>query len=245
MQLTNLRKLPFLVLGAGRGGTTLLAACLGGHPDIAMAVEMFGWTHLMGLSMSHSTPAGIFNDRARAFRAGCLDEIKRNRPRKWGNKLTTEHLFGLEDHNALNPPYQDVLTRFFESVVPEFQIVFIIRDGRTCVESKVRRTGQTWEHAAFRWHYAVQVMKAVQGLQRPTCVVRFEDLVTEPRTLLIRVCGYLGLPFHETMLAQTQSERVFPEYRTDQFDRTKLRLPDIPPHVPSFIRPDLEYCGYL
>lgn len=236
---------PFLVIGAGRGGTSLLAASLAGHPDIAMAIELFGWTHLMGLAFAHSDPKAIFAERTRAFREGCLAEIRRHAPRKWGDKLTTEHLFGLEDHNALNPPYQDVIERFFEEVVPEFQIVYIMRDGRACIASKVRRTGQSWEHAAFRWHYAVSVLKTLQKLERPVHLLKFENLVSDPRGQLDEVCRYLGLPFHEAVLQQTASANVLPEYRCSEFDRSKLVIPDVPAHILAFIRSDLEYCGYI
>lgn len=208
-------------------------------------MELFGWTHLLGYQLSHTSPDRIFAERAGMFRQACLTEIRRHPTKKWGNKLTTEHLFGLEDHNALNPPYQPILDRFFREVVPEFQIVFILRDGRTCVSSKVRRTGQTWEHAAYRWHYAVRVLKTLQQLTRPVCIVRFEDLVREPRASLERICDYLLVPFHQSMLRQTQSELLMPEYRNVEFDRSKLAVPDLPEHIAAFLRPDLEYCGYL
>jgi len=235
---------PFLALGAGRGGTSLLGACLAGHSRIALAMELFGWNLLMGCGLSHRKPDDVLPDRVREFRAGCLKEVKRHKPLMWGNKLTTEQLFGLEDHNALNPPYQDVLARFFAEAVPEFRIIFIVRDGRACVASKVRRTGQAWEQAAYRWHYAVRVMKAVQALERPTCIVRFEELIASPETTLRKMCEYLNLEFQATMLQQTESEIIMPEYRNTGFDAGKLSIPELPPHILQFIRPDLDYCGY-
>lgn len=235
---------PFLAIGAGRGGTSLLGACLSGHSNIEMAMELFGWSHLMGCSIAHRQPADIFTDRAKGFREGCLKEIKRHKGKMWGNKLTTEQLFGLEDHNALNPPYQDMLARFFEEAIPEFNVIFIVRDGRACVESKVRRTGQTWEQAAYRWHYSVRVMKAVQALARPVCVVRFEELLRDPQSVAGTMCEYLQLPFESAMLQQTGSTILMPEYRNQAFDQTKLQIPDVPESILAFLKADLEYCGY-
>jgi hypothetical protein len=235
---------PFLVLGAGRGGTSLLGACLAGHSRVALAMELFGWTHLMGNGLRHQEPARIFEERVQAFREGCLGEIRKHRGKSWGDKLTTEQLFGLEDHNALNPPYADLLARFFAEAVPEFRVVYILRDGRACVASKVRRTGQSWEHAAFRWHYAVRALKAVRALARPTCVVRFEDLVADPKRALETVCDYLGLSFEEAMLRQTDSKALLPEYRQGSFDEGTLAVPSLPPHIAAFLQPDLEYAGY-
>lgn len=235
---------PFLILGAGRGGTSLLAASLAGHSQLVVAMELFGAAHLLGMRLAPCPDLDIFTARTRAFREGCLDAIGAHPGRIWGNKITTEHLFGLEDHNAAHPPYVDVLDRFFREAVPEFRIVFIVRDGRACTASKVRRTGQTWEHAAFRWHYSVRVLKAVRKLDRPVCTVRFEDLVADPMPALESACHCLGVAFEPGMLQQTASQSLLPEYRRSNFDAARAAVPDVPAHVAAFLRPDLDYCGY-
>lgn len=236
---------PFLILGAGRGGTSLLAASLAGHSRLAVAMELFGQSHLLGLDLTQGGDPDVFGLRTRVFRAGCLEEIRRHPGRSWGDKLTTEQLFGLEDHNAANPPYVDLLDRFFTEVVPEFRIIFILRDGRSCTASKVHRTGQSWEHAAFRWHYSVRVLKAVRRLQRPVCEVRFEHLVTDPTPVLESACRCLGVEFEPALLEQTASEAMLPEYRRLGFDPGRAGVPDVPPNVSAFLQPDLEYCGYV
>jgi len=235
---------PFLVLGAGRGGTSVLAAALAGHSRLVVAMERFGQSHLLGTDLAQGGDPDIFSTRTRAFREGCLAEMRGHPDRIWGNKITTEHLFGLEDHNAANPPYTDVIGRFFRDVVPEFRIIFIIRDGRACVASKVRRTAQSWEHAAFRWHYAVQVLTAVRRLDRPVCEIRFEDLVPDPAPALESACRCLGVAFEPAMLAQTQSAAMLPEYRRPGFEADRAAVPEVPPHVAAFLRPDLDSFGY-
>lgn len=237
---------PFLLLGAGRGGTSVLAAALSGHSRVVVAMEAFGVSHLLGLGPGPVCGADldIFGARTRAFREACLGEIGRHRGRIWGNKVTTEQLFGLEDHNAVHPPYVDVLDRFFREAVPEFRIVVIIRDGRACAASKVRRTGQTWEQAAFRWHYSVRALRAVRGLGRPACEVRFEDLVADPEPVLERVCHYLDVPFERGMLQQTDSPKLLPEYRRSAFEPGRAEVPAVPAHIAAFLEPDLAYCGY-
>lgn len=235
---------PFLVIGAGRGGTSVLAAALAGHSRLAVAMELFGQSYLLGMDLAQGGNPDIFSTRTRAFRQGCLAEILRHPDRIWGNKITTEQLFGLEDHNAANPPYTDVIARFFLEAVPEFRVVFIIRDGRACVASKVRRTGQSWEQAAFRWCYAVRVLDAVRRLERPACVIRFEDLVTDPIPSLEGACRCLGVAFEPAMLAQTQSSAILPEYRRTGFEAARAAVPEVPQHVAAFLWPALEACGY-
>jgi len=238
-------KPPFLLLGAGRGGTSLLAACLSGHSGIAMAMEYMGWSHLMGLSLAHKAPPAIFDERVKAFRRGCLQEIQRHPDQIWANKLTTEQLAGLEDHNALNPPYQNLITRFCEEAVPEFHILFILRDGRSTVASKVRRTGQSWEQAAFRWHQSVRMYWALSKQNRPFHAVRFEELVREPESVLRDVCAFLDLPFEESMLHQTESHLLLPEYRMRGIDPAKADIPELPESILAFLKPDLVSLGYL
>lgn len=235
---------PFLLLGAGRGGTSLMAASLAGHSRLVVAMEYLGASHLLGMGLTQAADLDVFSMRTRAFREGCLSEIRRHPGRIWGNKITTEHLFGLEDHNAVHAPRIDVLRRFFEETVPEFRIVFIVRNGRACVASKVRRTGQTWEQAAFRWHYCVRVLKVVRGLQRPVCTIRFEDLVTDAAATLQAASRYLGVEFEPGMLQQTASTSLLPEYRRGGFEAGRAEVPDVPRHVEAFLRPDLDYCGY-
>lgn len=237
---------PFLVVGAGRGGTSLLAVSLAGHSRLSVGMERFGVSCLMGRDpgLADDADLDIFASRTRAFREGCLGEIRRHAGRVWGNKITTEQLYGLEDHNTVHLPYVDVLDRFFREVVPEYRIVFIVRDGRACTASKVRRTGQTWEQAAFRWHYSVRVLKALRQLDRPVCEVRFEDLVNEPERVLRSVCGYLDVTFEPAMLQQTNSDTLRPDYRRATFESSRAQVPDLPAHVAAFLQPDLAYCGY-
>ncbi len=45
-----------------------------------------------------------------------------------------------------------------------------------------------------------QIAKAMRRWKDRACVVRYEDLVADPTTQLMRVCGYLGLPFDVKML---------------------------------------------
>lgn len=237
---------PFLVVGAGRGGTSLLAVSLAGHSRLAVAMELCGASCLMGLGPGLAGDEGLdlFAARTRAFREGCLGEIRRHAGRVWGNKITTEQIYGLDDHNAVHLPFVDVVDRFFREAVAEYRLVFILRDGRACTASKVRRTGQSWEEAAFRWHRSVRVLKAIRRLDRPICEVRFEDLVTEPERELRRVCGYLDVTFEPALLQQTNSEPLRPEYRRAAFESSRADVPDVPGHIAAFLQPDLEYCGY-
>jgi hypothetical protein len=235
---------PFIIIGAGRGGTSLLAASLAGHSRLVVDFEFLGVSGLMGYDLPAGGSPNVFSERIRFFRAGCLRRIKECDGKIWGNKITTEQLFGLEDHHIFNLPYCDLLERFFREAVPDFRVIFILRDGRSCTASKVRRTSQSWEQAAYRWHYSIKTLKAVRNLQQPIHVLKFEDLVHEPARTLTEVAMFLGVAFEESMLQQTQNIVMPSAYRRDGFDPSKSALVELPAHIYAFLKPDLEYCEY-
>jgi hypothetical protein len=235
----------FLVIGAGRGGTSLLAGLLDFHDRVEVGFERFSEAYLMGASLATSGPA-IFDDRARAFLDSCRDEARRFPDSIYGNKITTEQLFGLEDHNAANPDAKiDVLDRFFNELMNGRKIVFVLRDGRTCVRSKMARTGQSLELACERWKYSVKVYRFLRARDRDTLCIRFEDLLLRPKQTLADACALLGVPYQESMLQGTADAKMLLDYRQRELNLSKLELSDIPTGCVERIRDELELCGYL
>ena len=90
----------FLVIGAGRGGTSLLAGLLDQHPRLEVGFEKFSVKYLMGRSLrlrAFGRRQRLLADRTGAFRRACLAESQRFPGLLWGNKITTEQLYGLEN----------------------------------------------------------------------------------------------------------------------------------------------------
>lgn len=233
----------FLVLGAGRGGTSLLHACLTAHSRLRVEFELASKV-LLGYPLAQPDTGRLFEQRMALFTEECLREAEKHRPLLWGNKLTTEQLYGLEDQNAYNPR-TDVVERFFFEALPEVKVVFIVRDGRACVASKVRRTGQPYAAAAFRWKYSVAVYRFLRERHHSNICLKFEDLLANPAGELQRVCAFLGVEFEEGMLHNTQDSSMPAEYRQPGFIKEKARAADIPADTYRFIEDDLRYCGYV
>jgi hypothetical protein len=234
----------FLVIGAGRGGTSLLAGLLDSHDRLEVGFEMFSEGYLAGAALRAAGP-DIFGTRVRAFLQACIEEAARHPDRIFGNKITTEHVFGLEDHNAANPDAPiDVLDAFFNRHLAGRKIVFILRDGRTCVRSKVARTGQSVELACARWKYSVEVYRFLTSRHDNNLCIRFEDLLLSPAPTLTDVCAFLGVPYQESMLQGTRNRKARPEYRQERIDASRLALDEIPAGCIERIRDDLERCGY-
>jgi hypothetical protein len=139
---------PLLVIGAGRGGS-LLTACLDGHPKITMRSEFMATEVLMGDNFPMSSISRLAEERLTRFCALCDEDRARHPGKIWGNKLTTEQFGRLEEHNALNGLRANVIELFL-SAMDGYRVIFITRHGASCIESKVRRTGQPLIRATLK-----------------------------------------------------------------------------------------------
>jgi len=242
MPKTNFR---FLVVGAGRGGTSLLAGLLDYHPSLEIGFELFSVAYLMGKQLRHQSSA-IFNERVAAFISACRDESIRYPEKLWGNKITTEQIFGLEDHNLANPEATiDILDSFFNRRLSDQSIIFVLRDGRACVNSKVLRTGQPMEAACKKWQFSVKCYKFFKTQHRNNICIRFEDLLLDPEATLTSICNFLKIPYQEEMLRGVGNRKMRPEYQNTKIDPCRVKTVELPEMYFNMIRDDLKYCGYL
>jgi len=242
MLINNFR---FLVLGPGRGGTSLLAGLLDQHSQLEVGFEKCSINCLMRHKVSIEGHR-IFDERVKTFLSCCHKEARRFPDKIWGDKITTEQLYGLEDHNKANPEEKiDILDQFFNKYLSEIKVVFILRDGRTCINSKVARTGISAANACERWKYAVKVYKFFKNSHHNNITIKFEELLINPEDTLNRICMFLGITYQEKMLMGTNNPKIIPEYRQTKFDLTKLELRDIPPECMYKIAEDLKYCNYI
>jgi len=235
----------FLILGAGRGGTSLLAGLLDQHSQLEVGFEKFSIECLMGQKI-RSQGHQIFHERVKKFLILCREEASHFPDKIWGNKITTEQLYGLEDHNNANPEQKiDILDCFFNKYLSDIKVVFILRDGRACVMSKVSRTGISLQSACERWNFSVQVYKFLKEHHNHSICIKFEDLLRHPIDILKSLCSFLDISYEEQMLRGTNNQKIIPEYRHAGFDLSKLKIPDIPQCYNEIICEGLKYCKYL
>ena len=185
-------------------------------------------------------------NRIEAFRAGCCKEAAGHPGRIWGNKITTEHLMGLRGSPSTGPAdYDAAMKPFFELVFRDTKVLFILRDGRACVSSKVKRTGQPLETACRKWNYSVAVARYLTERHKHLLVIRFEDLLRKPIEILSRVCSFLDVPYEENMIQGTMNDKIPSEYRKDALDVSKASTPYLPEEYFNLIKGNLLYCGYI
>lgn len=225
----------FLIVGAARGGTSLLMALLDTHSKLEVASEFASAKNLKDVTRN-------MVDRVESFRQACLAEAERHPDKIWGNKILTDQVCALSG-GAPDPGF-DVLDYFFNQVFPSIKVVFILRDGRACVRSKVNRAGHTFESACKGWNQSIEVYKYVLKYPRRYLTVKFEDLLVEPPATLRRITDYLGVPYEEAMVSGTNNAKLLPEYRNDGFDLSKMQVGQ-PGEWHSLIAENLRFCGYI
>jgi hypothetical protein len=240
----SVAKFDFVILGAGRGGTSLIAALLDAHPDLEVAFERYAIEYLMGQALARTSDLGL-NERIQRFISACNADALRSSCAAWGNKITTEQISGLNDPSGRENSSADVvLSLLFGYYLRQKKLIFILRDGRACVLSKVRRAGLSYEVACARWRYCVDCYRFLRRERRDALFLRFEELLRAPEVTLSCVCDYLGVSFQQNMLEGVANPKLRPEYRQDRVDTAKAAAADLPPEYLKLIAPELEYCGY-
>ncbi len=213
-----------LVLGTSRSGTSLLTAVLDGHSRVTMSSELFGAEILLGRSTEWST-----RSRSERWR-GFLDALRTRACEAvgttWGNKLTTEVVF----HGAsrVRLPRADAIEDLLARL-PRVPTVFILRDGRAVVESKMRRAGDSLEQACRQWVLSVDIWEGMRTAAWPMVTVRFEDLVSAPEPTITALCDAVGLRYEAAMLEAPSSDLLLPEYRRASFDISAVSPMDVVP----------------
>lgn len=219
---------PIFVVGCARSGTTLLQLMLHAHPRIAIPPE----TRFLTEAYEQRERFGDLRDPAnvdalvdwifvdpkqRLVRDLHLDteEVRR---RAHEVEPTIGTILGLVlamyAERWDKPRWGDKRPSYFKRIdellamFPDAQFVHLIRDGRDCVASLQHMSwwGSGSIGAMQNWVAAMQVGARCRRRLRDDqfLELRYEDLVTEPRPQLQRLCTFLGEEFDEAMLTPEQ-----------------------------------------
>lgn len=220
---------PFFVVGFPRSGTTFLSELLNRHSNISIPSEtrFFREFYLESKTFSLS-------------RAGCAQKVKYLLGNRWFSDTpmsNDEALHELRGEGRCN--YSDLFVAFLKAnakkykktrygektpihliyveeilrLYPKAKIICIIRDCRDAVLSIMRtpwRNGSLMRYAAD-WNYrAVMSLKFTKLHPESFKIVRYEDLLAEPKKTVIELCEFIGEDFEDSQLSPSKDTGIVP-----------------------------------
>jgi len=215
---------PVFVVGFPRSGTTLLQVMLDAHPRLALLTEVHFFSEILQIRRTVptlDTAADVTRFLELVRRCGhfrrlidgeqLLSKVEQQLstwPRRSyelfyrllleeNGRIRGAARFG--EKTPVNVRYLDDLVAIF----PRARIVHIVRDPRAAVASALRMPWYPKEVVtnSLKWYLDVRA-GTLFAEKHPDLIyeVRYEDLVSEPRRELERICDFLGESFDERML---------------------------------------------
>lgn len=188
-----------VLLGAARGGTTLLATAVGAHPQVACLDE--------DLTCAHDR---IVGGKIRAVKLCVPNHVELTR--RWTPWATPGLWFGSTRKSLwMN---RRPLSRYSIADITELgdtQHVGIVRDPRAVIAAIRRRENRSPKVAAYRVRRCVEVLEGLSELAaRPPAIVAFDRLVQAPEAVLRALCDRLEIAFDPGMLDAPTVNRRYP-----------------------------------
>jgi hypothetical protein len=106
---------------------------------------------------------------------------------------------------AEKTPSNVYCVRPFLELFPEGRAVVMMRDGRDCVLSLMRR-GRSLYFSTWIWFCAAAAAKRAEGHER-CLAVKYEDLVTDPESVLKRICEFIQVRYTDDILVPQEKDR--------------------------------------
>ncbi len=209
---------PIFVGGAGRSGTTLLRVILDSHPNIACGPELkitpviadlwhsFLTVYANTLQQYHLNPSDI-NEIFGQMLLSLMDKYRQSSGK---NRI------------AEKSPNNIFYFQHLHHIYPESPLIHIIRDGRDVVCSLLSmnwmnpQTGQPLDYtrdaskAADYWVKAVQagqVAKQKPSIQKKYFEIHYEDIVTQPESMLKNLFSFINEPWDPVVLDFHKQQR--------------------------------------
>ncbi len=211
---------PVFVVGMNGSGTTLLADCLGRHPDLYMFPhEVRLLPYVLQQAPQWGDPADMAV-RRRIARELCAAkpfwQVNGRRVPQIPDECLTvptvagvidavfRHFSGREGKPVWGEksPMNVLHIAALGAAFPDARFVHIVRDGRDAAQSFHRRFGFVPEETVYRWKRAVsegQRQGAAIGRDR-YLELRYEDFTADPEPMLRSLSGFLGLRYDPAML---------------------------------------------
>lgn len=193
------------VLGVPHCGSTLLGMMLNSHPDICSVGEMA----LTGQAIASNRPCScgqpiascpfwkpllpILKPRSKSDYRRYTPDVYRRLRTELGSRILVDLSKSLAwrmTRGTLSP-WKRSKTGF----------IFLVRDSRAVVSSRPPPDGQGLQEV-LRQHkkWMLRLSRYVERKRQTSITVHYEDICTNPQQEMMRICEWLGVPYHDSML---------------------------------------------
>ena len=221
---TGPRHPPFFIVGFQRSGTTLLRLMVDSHPRVSVPLDVVGLWARYATRLDAEFGGLATDDDLRRLVEALLSE---ERIRLWDVELPARRIVSSVAErsfpaviDAFNAAYAAAKGKgrwggkdpgdmrrihLLDEWFPEARFVHILRDGRdACLSLVAQEFGPDDLLAcADAWREEVWWVRRIGRLLGPERYheLRYEDLVTDPESVLRPLCDFLALEFDPAMLA--------------------------------------------
>lgn len=242
---------PFFIVGHERSGTTLMAATMDRHSQVAVPPETHFFTDVHSAKCAHRRAqcAAMVNHVFRGERIRDLnldpEELYRRLARvnpTW-SQLFAEMLTlyaevrGKKRAGEKTPNHWRVVPYLLE-LFPKCRVIWVVRDARDTVLSLIKVPWKRHSDLALhglQWRMTSERMLACES-QFPDRILRvkFEDLVTSPQVEIQRACQFVDLNFEARQLDSEVRTETVPQWELAWKGRV-MRPPD-PTRIGTAVR---------
>jgi hypothetical protein len=224
---------PVFVVGMNGSGTTMLLECLGRHPSIySFPGEIKALPRLIryGEEIGNLENDEVFLKLLDRIRNAVVFKITEGGEvplpsgwerldRNFGSAFDAvmKHFADKEEKKRWceKSPKQALHISSLAEHFPGSSFIHLIRDGRDCAQSLHRR----WKYNPYRtiyvWKKLIRSARR-QGSSLPGryIEVRYEELSTEPATVMKKICDFINIEFLDSMLLSS-GKHLDPRFRKD------------------------------
>lgn len=194
----------FFIIGCPRSGTTLLQVILNRHPKILIPPEtkLFFYYHRMPSWIRKITIDRINRDlgielRSDFARRSMTTDKTFDRMMELYSRRTSKHSVAWFGEKS---PEHTTRTQWIRDTFPDAKFLAISRDGRDVAASLMNAPWINCSHlgAALIWRrYQNALSEFLKSNEKNTLLIKYEDLVQEPRVAVCRMLSHLELDPNE------------------------------------------------
>jgi hypothetical protein len=238
---------PFFIVGTPRSGTTLLAVLLDRHSNVAIGPESQFFTEFIPRKWAHRTPETYEElvDSALEFKRIADFGLDRDRLLQHFKKYELSfanllraiiEVYAIQ-RSKLHPGEKSPLHLSYVSEIlhqfPGSKVIWVLRDGRDVVRSLLEVPWATpgnprrFRLFCMRWNDAVEQMIQYERTLPPDrfMIVKFEDLLRQPKSELEKVCAFIGEEFEPTQLEPVLTSSAVPDWEK-KWKKKASEMPD-------------------